>query len=137
MTNRLKLLKQNRKLILQTLEHVQNVTNLGIKIAENNHSIAISLPQEVIQISDTVGNRNLTRTGAKLVFTQDPNNGIKIRHKLSQAEAAEKPVTGEIVTVIKPSELSREVIFEMVIEFLERIKDVQYNAPSPDLTRTK
>jgi hypothetical protein len=125
MTDRLKLLKQNRQLILETLEHVQNVTNLGIKVEENTHSIAISLPQEVIPISDTVGNRSFIRTGAQLVFTQDPNNGIKIRHKLPQVKTPGKPLTGEVVTNIPPSQLSREVIFETVIEFLERVKGVQ------------
>lgn len=125
MTNRLKLLKQNRELILDTLEHVQNVTNLGIKVAENPHSIAISLPNEVISVSDDLGNRSVVRTGAQLVFTQDPNDGIKVRHKLPQVKKPGEPLTGEIVTVIPAPKLNREVIFERVIEFLERIKEVQ------------
>lgn len=125
MHNRLKLLKQNRQLILETLEHVQNVTNLGIRVTENPHGFTISLPNEIIPVSDTIGNRSFIKSGAQLVFTQNPNEGIKIRHILPQVKKPGKTLTGEVVTVIPSSRINREVIFKTVIEFLERVKEVQ------------
>lgn len=124
MTSRLILLRKNRELILKTLKHVQNVTNLGIKLIESPQSIAISLPDELISIPG-VDNRSFIRTGAQLVFTQNPNDGIKVRHKMPQVRKPGEPLTGEIVNVIPPSDLNREVIFEMAIGFLERINEMR------------
>lgn len=125
MGHRLKKLEQNRQLILDTLEHIKNVTNLGIRMIESPRSIAISLPNEIIPVADSEFNRSFIRTGAQLVFTQDPDDGIKVRHKLPQLKQTGELSTGEIITVIPTPKLSREVILEKVIDFLERVKEVK------------
>lgn len=48
MKDRLELIKKNRSLILETLEHIQNVTNIGIKVKENAFNISITLPNEIV-----------------------------------------------------------------------------------------
>lgn len=45
---------------------------------------------------------------------------------MPQVKKPVKPLKGEIVTKLLPSKLNREMIFEVVIEFLERMKEGQY-----------
>lgn len=122
MKSRLELIEKNRNLILETLEHIQNVTNIGIKITENAYNISLSLPNEVVSIPAADSYRSYIKSGAQLIFTQEPKDGIKIRHKMPQVKKPGEPLTGEVVTNIPASALNREVIFNKVIEFLEKVQ---------------
>lgn len=122
MENRLELLKKNRTLIQETLEHIQNVTNIGIKVKEDVYSISIALPNEIVSIPDEGSFRSYVRSGGQLIFTQDPKDGIKIRHKMPQVQKNEEPLTGEVVSSIPASAINREVILKKVIEFLEKVQ---------------
>ncbi len=76
MKKRLELLKQNRNLIQETLEHIQNVTNIGMKVTENAYNISIALPNEVVSVSEADSYRSYVKSGGQLIFTQDPKDGI-------------------------------------------------------------
>lgn len=122
MKNRLELLQKNRNLIQETLEHIQNVTNIGIKVTDNTYSISIALPNEIVSVPEDDSYRSYVKSGAQLLFTQDPKDGIKIRHKMPQEKKPGEPLTGETVTTIPASALNREIILKKVIEFLEKVQ---------------
>lgn len=123
MKKRLELIQKNRNLIQETLEHIQNVTNIGIKVTEDAYNISIALPNEIVSVPDADSYRSYVRSGAQLIFTQDPKDGIKIRHKMPQVKIPGELLTDEVVTDIPASALNREVIFKKVIEFLEKVQD--------------
>lgn len=122
MENRLELIKKNRSLIQETLEHIQNVTNIGIQVTETAYSIAIILPNETISIPESGSYRSYVKSGAQLIFTQEPQDGVKIRHKMPQVKKPGEPKSDEIVTSIPASALNREIILKKVIEFLEKVQ---------------
>lgn len=122
MKDRIELFKKNRKLIVDTLEHIQNVTNIGIKITENAYNISIKLPNELISKAQKDSYTSLIKYGAQLIFSQDPQDGIKIKHKMPQVRYPDEPIKAEIVYSIPASALNRELIFTNVIEFLERVQ---------------
>lgn len=128
MKNRLELIQKNRNLIQETLEHIQNVTNIGIKVTENAYNISIALPNEIVSVPEADSYRSYVRSGAQLIFTQEPQDGIKIRHKMPQVKKPGEPLTDEVVTNIPASALNREIIFRKVIEFLEKVKE-ENNVP--------
>lgn len=86
------------------------------------HNISIALPNEIVSVPEADSNRSYVRTGAQLVFTQDPEDGIMIPHKMPQVKKPGEPLTGETVNTIPASALNRKIIFKKVIEFLEKVQ---------------
>lgn len=122
MKDRIELLKNNRQLIVDTLEHIKNVTNIGIKVTEKVCNISIRLPNEMVSSGREGASTGFVKYGAQLMFLQDPNDGIKIVHKMPEVKFTDEPKKGETVETIPASALNREIIFNKVIEFLERVQ---------------
>lgn len=120
MSSRLELLKENRKLLIDTLEHVKNVTNIGMAVAHEKNSISISLPDESRGISGMGNGDNINKSAAQLKFTQNPDDGIKVRHIKIRSDKSNALEIDEVEN-ISPKELTRELILERVIDFLEEV----------------
>lgn len=101
------------------------MTNLGISVKKDTSKTVISLSNEVISISDSIGNRSFIRSGTQLLFILNPNEGIKICHKLPQIIKPEQLLIGNIVNNIPASKINRKVILEIVIDFMEKINEVK------------
>lgn len=63
---------------------------------------------------------NIHKSGAQLRFTQNPDDGIKVRH-IKIREGKSNSYENDVVEDIKPRNLSRELILEKVITFLEEV----------------
>ena len=122
MKDRIEWLKENRLLVQRVLEHVQNVTQIGLKVTERKNSLVISFPSERIQMYSTGPNRMEVKTGGELLFTQDPDDGMKVRHRMPHMSNVGEIVKPEIIETMAPSNVTEQKIYEQVIFFLERMR---------------
>lgn len=106
---------ENKKLLLNVLEHITNVTNLGLSVTEVDHTLIITYPAH--KTKNSVNSSPLLIEKAELIFSQDPNNGMKVKHRLDKEE--------EVVTQVPASSVNEKFIYERVIEFLERVNNTE------------
>lgn len=124
MKDRIEWLKENKLLIRKVLAHVQNVTKIGLKLTERKNSLVISFPNERVQTASSGSDRVQIRAGAELLFTQDPNDGMKVRHRMPYVRDTDEPIKPETIEIMSPANVTEQKIYEQVIYFLERMKKV-------------
>lgn len=107
-----------KKLIINVLEHITNVTNVGLRYSELESDLVLSFPVQRSIKSYT--NKFLCQLPkAELIFSQDPKNNLRVSHKFPNGHSAPAE---EIVDTIQADGVNEKVIFESVIEFLKKVK---------------
>lgn len=112
------ILEKNRKLLRETLSFVKNSTNIGLEIEEKSLWVILKFKG----LSELNINDEGNHEGSKLIFYQDPNDGIQIDYyKIGDNKTNSLGVKTNS-EVIAPESLSKEVILKKVIAFLEEIQ---------------
>ncbi len=109
-------LSENRKLLVNVLEHITNVTNLGLSLHEENNKLIVSYPIKTYSKNDPTK----VVQKADLIFNQDPNDGMKVKHQLNRDD---NPII--IVAQVPPSLVNEKFIYEQVIDFLQKVNSGQ------------
>lgn len=112
------ILEKNRKLLRETLSFVENSTNIGLEIEEKSLWVTLKFKGK----SELNKNSQGYLEGAKLIFYQDPNDGLQIDYYKGGDNKTKSVGIKMNSEVIAPESLSKEVILKKVILFLEEIQ---------------
>ncbi len=105
-------------LIFKTLEHIINVTNVGLRLKEIGNDFVISYPVQGSNINfDIKSQGDLPK--AELIFSQIQNNNLRVIHRFYNCDTAPAE---EIIGVLPVENIQERIIFERVIEFLKKVK---------------
>lgn len=112
--------KQKNLIIINTLEHITNVTNVGLRVKEVDNNLVLSFPLQSSIRSFT--NKSLYELPkAELIFSRDFRNDLQVSHRFPNDHSVTED---EIVAAIPADAVNEKIVFESVIEFLEKVKNI-------------